>query len=467
MCNNKDEVNIMLTISVHNVLSQLENVPPNLQNYLVQKLSYTVDAFSYSEKPSTKYLFNPKTGMTYSGLVPNIMKILKRNKIEFEVFDMRKVPTKNGNFAILPKFKARDYQQEIIDRVNNRELIQAATGAGKTFVMASLIEKFNVSPTVIVAPKVSLMVQIKTEMEKFFGTEVGMVGGGYSTICPLTVVTPLSAPIELIRGAKAILWDEAHNIPSNTIFSLSTNAINAYYRVGVSATPWRDYGDDILIEAAISKLKPENSISASKLIKIGKLVPCNIYFKRVNSNVTWMGNYSDTYDAAIVNNPIRNKMIIDTAMNSYNKNKHILILVSRVGHGELLLKMLKQRIAYETTLVDGEKIGNVEFLSGEDSNEFRDATFKAIKNDFCKILIGTTIADEGLDVPCLDVLILAGAGKSSTKAFQRVGRVLRLYENKLYAEVYDFIDSYETFRRHAMTRFALYETEPEWKIKIV
>ena len=216
-----------------------------------------------------------------------------------------------------------------------------------------------------------------------------------------------------------------------------------------------------------NKLKPEYSLNASKLIKIGKLVPCTINFKKVQSNTGWLGNYNDTYEAAIVNNPLRNLMIVNYAVDAYKKGKHVLILVSRVHHGDMLLKQLQQVLPIETMDVNGETIRNVEFLSGEDTPELRSATFSAVENGFCKILIGTTIADEGLDLPLLDTLILAGAGKSSTKAFQRIGRVLRLHENKITADVYDFIDSYETFNRHAMTRLELYKTEPMWKIKFI
>lgn len=72
---------------------------------------------------------------------------------------------------------------------------------------------------------------------------------------------------------------------------------------------------------------------------------------------------------------------------------------------------------------------------------------------------------EGLDLPILDCLILAGGGKSSTRAFQRVGRVLRLHKNKKRAIVFDFEDSTSMLNRHAKIRKKLYETEPAWEVK--
>ena len=72
---------------------------------------------------------------------------------------------------------------------------------------------------------------------------------------------------------------------------------------------------------------------------------------------------------------------------------------------------------------------------------------------------------EGLDLPILDCLILAGGGKSSTRAFQRVGRVLRLHKNKKRAIVFDFEDSTPMLNRHAKIRKKLYETAPAWEVK--
>lgn len=72
---------------------------------------------------------------------------------------------------------------------------------------------------------------------------------------------------------------------------------------------------------------------------------------------------------------------------------------------------------------------------------------------------------EGLDVPILDCLILAGGGRSSTRAFQRIGRVLRLYEGKERAIAFDFEDYTPMLRRHSKIRKKLYLQEPKWEIK--
>ncbi len=462
----------MITIQMGNVVSKLNNVNQfnNLPFIIAKKLSYEAGGF-FGEK-KTKLLFNIKTGVTYTGLIPHVISILNKLDISYNIIDLRKKPESTAGFKIVKPFMPRDYQKEIIDNASSREIIQAATGAGKTFIMASLIAKFNVKPVLVIAPKVSLALQIKDEFEKFLGIPIGIIGGGYNQIEDITISTPQSAPAKLIENANALFIDEAHSIPQNTIFNICRKAKNAYYRIGVSATPWRDDGSDLLIEAALNIRKPNLSINASKLIKKQKLSPCQINFVTINnSNVDWKGNYFDTYESAIVNNEFRNNKIVDLAIKSIKENRTLLILVQTIKHGEIILEKLKNNIDIDkkAITINGNNfiVNNIEFVNGSYDAIERDAVFNAVRQGFTKILIGTTIADEGLDCPPLDTLILAGSGKSSTKAFQRVGRVLRLYKGKTNAIVYDFRDMQKTFYRHFLYRKALYETEPEWEINYI
>ena len=60
--------------------------------------------------------------------------------------------------------------------------------------------------------------------------------------------------------------------------------------------------------------------------------------------------------------------------------------------------------------------------------------------------------------------MLAGGGKSSTRALQRIGRVVRPFKDKQKAIVYDIWDECDYFREHAQRREQIYRTEPKWRI---
>jgi len=307
-----------------------------------------------------------------------------------------------------------------------------------------------------------------------------------------------------------ILTSNCHHIAADTFLQVSKNAINAYYRIGVSATPWREDGADLLIEASLDRKNEKHNISASYLINKGYLVPCNIYM--INIPEIFQGkSYDKLYKAAIVNNNKRNFIACKIALKMREVNDStILMLIQQVQHGRNIFKALgealerrgvlkktgtkdildKDKCVIDTLpIYDGTRINVIdpmngkqqlvkvcylELLTGEDSPLRRAAVIEGVKKGIVKILIGSTIADEGLDIPNLDCLILLSAGKSSTKAFQRIGRVLRNYEEKdkngniVYkkqkAIVFDFIDNTPMLLRHSKRRMKMYRSEPAWHI---
>ena len=56
------------------------------------------------------------------------------------------------------------------------------------------------------------------------------------------------------------------------------------------------------------------------------------------------------------------------------------------------------------------------------------------------MLVATQLADEGLDMPSLDALILAVPQRNPGRLEQRVGRVSRSAPGKAAADVYDLVD---------------------------
>lgn len=207
--------------------------------------------------------------------------------------------------------------------------------------------------------------------------------------------------------ANDTLVHNCHHLPSATMNEVARKAKNAYYRIGVSATPWRDGGDDLLIEAVLSKRKTENTINASKLIELEYLVPCTIYFVPMKQVIPGK-TYHSIYKKAIVENKERNEAVVKIAHKMYEtKNTTTLILIQQVKHGEKLQEMLFELIPEESFTVKVEhpktgkeqlvRVRNIEFLSGQDDAIRRRAVIQAAKEKKVKILIGSTIADEGLD----------------------------------------------------------------------
>ena len=70
----------METSKMYNVKSKIENIseiPFDVLDELCMKLSYKKTGFGAD--PHAKYIINPNHGITYTGCVPMVIKILKKN----------------------------------------------------------------------------------------------------------------------------------------------------------------------------------------------------------------------------------------------------------------------------------------------------------------------------------------------------------------------------------------------------
>jgi superfamily II DNA or RNA helicase len=122
----------------------------------------------------------------------------------------------------------------------SRGVVVLPTGTGKTHLANMAIERAG-RPTLIITPTIDLMNQWYDELVLSFGTEVGLLGGGYYDIQPLTVTTYDSAYLNMDRlGNKfgLIVFDECHHLPGPTYGLAATCAI-APFRLGLTATPER------------------------------------------------------------------------------------------------------------------------------------------------------------------------------------------------------------------------------------
>lgn len=252
----------MINIIIDNVYAKLENIPQDIELKIWEKLSYEIKEFQ-CEYIQIRHLYNRKTKKTYTGLLNYVFEILSDNNLSYNIIDNRTIPQQNADFSLqdfistpdgnkIP-LKARDYQQKIIDEADNREIIRAATGAGKTFIMAGLIDKFKVKPVSIFADKLSLCTQLRDEISKFLGTPVGLVGGGINDKKDITVYSAQSTTEDDIKDSNLVMFDEC--FPANTSISLSDG----------STTSIKNIVDNKLNSSVLSFNTSTNKIESNKI----------------------------------------------------------------------------------------------------------------------------------------------------------------------------------------------------------
>lgn len=247
--------------------------------------------------------------------------------------------------------------------------------------------------------------------------------------------------------ANNILVHNCQHWRASTCQSVMNSLYGSYYRFGMSATPYRDEGDDMMIQACFGKKIA--TISASKLIKDKWLIKPEIKMIHVYGPKSPYKSWQKIYKDQIAENEEYNQMVAKIANAYIERGRLVLVLVNQIKHGKEIAKM----------------INNSMFLSGASTKKKREDGIKSLRNRYISCIVSTVIFDEGIDIKPLDTVILAGQGKSKTRAMQRIGRIIRPFPNKESATAIDFMVHQKFLEDHAIERLKMYQTEHEFSIE--
>jgi len=256
-----------------------------------------------------------------------------------------------------------------------------------------------------------------------------------------------------LKQFEVLIVDECHHLGGSmkTFYRVAMRC-PARYRYGLSATPLQDKQvKDWRLYAALGEII--SVVSNKELIDQEISAKPTIRMFEVDSDVDETLNYVDAYQFGIVNNYLRNGIIIDET----KKIKlSTLILVRLKDHGRLLKKLFSK----EGT--------ESEFISGPETTEFIDDAINRFEAGTLKVLISTNILNEGVDISAIRHLVIAagGGGDSHIEVVQRIGRGLRRKDGANELTVTDFYDrSNKHLRKHSRNRIADYEKE-EFEVEV-
>lgn len=255
--------------------------------------------------------------------------------------------------------------------------------------------------------------------------------------------------MEFLESIAVMIVDEAHHTSSDTWYKTLTACKNAQYRMALTgsidksnAVLWQRMQaifHDIVIKVSNQEMIDRGISAKPKITIFPILAPTDISQK----------SYMEAYDSGIAKNVYRNTLIAKLAKKQYDREHGVLILVNRLEQGETISEILTQ-----------EKVPHY-FVSGELDYDTRETEFQNMRSGKLKVMIATTIMDEGVDISGIDTLILGAGGKSLRQTLQRVGRGLRKKktgENKI--EVFDFYDLTNThLKKHSEERRKIYASE--------
>jgi superfamily II DNA or RNA helicase len=470
-----------LKLLVKNSRSKLEDCPTLLEGYILEKLSYIDPDSGFPVS-----LYDPDSGVLPTGLIPEIIKIAGSNAEKLEIVDMRPKPEERVQIEHSPSKSLRlEYQEPDLDIMlqSVRGVVKWPTGAGKTLLATYYIARRQILPVIFYVHRVALLEQThRVFSQEFNPNDVGRVGGGFvEADRPIVVATiqtvgralkilnsskedktPLTSADKAMIGhmckeASSLIVDECHHQPASTLMSILNESGKAYHRLGLSATPFRADGLDIMITAALGPRIVDRT--ASELSRLGFLVNAHIRFVVVpgvrDDGGLYKQHWSTIYRECILKNEKRNDIIVEETQELYLEGRITVIFVNLIKHGRLLAAKLRERLPSQEVI----------FVEGETDSKQRESIFNRVKEGTVRVLLVTPLGDEGLDLPSVDAIVLADAGRSPVEKIQQIGRGLRPFPGKKDCKVIDFWDRSPMFKSQSASRWKLYdEIEEDWTV---
>lgn len=368
-------------------------------------------------------------------------------------------------------YKLRPYQVEAVtvalkhlQKPNPRPfIIQAATGAGKSLIIADICHKLD-EPILILQPSKEILEQ---NYQKLLSYDPKIEAGIYSAskgrkeIAKFTFATigSIYKKPEQFAHFKYVIIDECHGVDPKNIKGMLTSflkAINCQRVCGLTATPYRIeskyYTDERGHLFYTAHLKMINriypfffkqlvfKIETGELIDMGFLCPIHYYADKVDVsglkvNSTGRDFTDESMEKFWTNHKLRR--IAQAVEYTEANHKKSLIFCSSLRQANSALALVRA-MGIKAEMVDG--------TTPKKERERIVANYRA---GGIKHIFNVGVFTVGFDVPELDTIILARPTMSLGLYYQMIGRGVRIdpTEPKKILKVYDLCGVVERLGR--------------------
>jgi superfamily II DNA or RNA helicase len=352
----------------------------------------------------------------------------------------------------------RPYQREALNAWRREELrgvVVLPTGAGKTAIAVRAIERTGRS-TLVVVPTLALLKQWYSILSDSFGASVtvGLLGGGYHEVTPLTVTTYDSAYIHAERYGDRfalVVYDEVHHLPAEK-YAVIPKMLLAPYSLGLTATPERPDGGHEhlphLVGPVVYSRSPEDLagtyLAPYETVRIPVELTAAERVEYAEADAVYR-NFLQKHRLSI-RSPEDWQRFIMVAATSHEGGREVILAARRrreirasAERKGATLESLLKRHWEDRTIVFTKSVEEVYALSErflvpgityetparerkEILDRFRIGRYRAI--------IASDVLNEGVDVPEANIAVILAGSASRREYIQRLGRVLRPREGK-------------------------------------
>ena len=341
-----------------------------------------------------------------------------------------------------------DYQRNTVESIINGKhqgIICFPTGGGKTRTATALIAALKQRTVVFVHTNELLRQWIEVMKGLLPGIKIDYWAGQHKKIGEHVTVSMLQTaskgiPEDVIAKFGLVIQDECHHSPAET-FRRVINQFPAKYRYGLTATPRRRDGKSFYIKSTFGDVLAElgyKDVGARIVMPRIVVVPTVLaedYTKCYRANNMTGGmvlDYTLLFNL-MAKDYMRNMQILQIILECLEENDtYTLVLTKRRENAKTLHEFLSgQGVLVELLLGGG----------GEKERRRKDEALEKTRRGENRVLIGTSVADEGLDVVNLNRVILATPTSWYGSLQQRIGRAMRNHDGKRTPIIYDLVDT--------------------------
>lgn len=352
-------------------------------------------------------------------------------------------------------FLLRPYQQRAVEWAKSGAdgLIIAPAGSGKTLIASSIIKHFARWPEWTfgwLAPTRETCQQAIDSL-----VAVGVDASRVEVRCPHESVD--------FSRKNLIIVDEAKHAPATTWNKIIQSCKGL--RFGFDATPW---SDDPERNEILRKMFRDTQFEIRREELAGVLAHATVYMstatdlhlqQKIDDQIERL--FADRKRYMQVSQPILRAMCAWEALTEIgicgNKTRNAtaimlancssttgptLVLVPRVSLGEFYVSKIEGSILVHSKM----------------PKKTRQYVMQEFLKGHIPTMIATSLADEGLDLPNVETLIMVSGGRSAQKTIQRASRALRRAPGKDTALIHDFKDTFHPLAlAHSKKRVKCYK----------
>ena len=265
-------------------------------------------------------------------------------------------------------------------------------------------------------------------------------------ICIGTYQSLVNYPKEFFEQFHTVACDEAHTCKAKSLKSILNKTFGfAYNRYGVSGTfPTEETMEILYIQSVLGPVI--SNVAAKTLIEKGiitqmdiKVLLLNHDDKEFNDKVAYVKKQGGGQAAYLIEKEYIH--ISDKRLNFIKKivdkcSNNTLILFHTIEYGQKIVEKLKQEISdKEFYYIDGE-VNTKHREEIKKNMELNDGKTRVLVASFGTLSTGVSIKN-------LFNVIFADSFKSEQIIIQSIGRILRLFNGKTTANVFDLVDIFE------------------------